>query len=472
MTQTLLGYSEYRDSKLSWLGSIPSHWETRRCRYLFREIDVRSEHGKETHLSMTQTRGLIPSSDLDKKRLQSESYAGGKLCRHGDLVLNRLKAHLGVFAHAPTDGVVSPDYTVLRPINGARVLYYEHLFKSHAYVGELRRRTKGIVEGFWRLYTPDFYDIPALFPPPYEQDYILRFINYYDHQIKSLIREKQRLIDLLNEQKQTIIHRAVMRGLNPDVSLKSSGTKWLGDVPCHWEIRPLKYWTYINKEVLPESTAPDYRFRYLDIGSVGTRRLFREPQSMRFDEAPSRARRVVRRFDTLISTVRTYLRAVYFVKDDEKDLIASTGFAVLTPRKSVYPEFLSLVVQSNAFIDRVTAYSVGIAYPAIAETVLGSFHLAFPPTISEQEAIVAWIQKEIAPVDTALEQAQSELALIREYRARLISDVVIGQLDLRHWEPPPVYENDMEEEPLKLVDEMNLLAVESAEEEVINGNEY
>lgn len=429
-------YPEYRDSGIQWLGEIPAHWARLRCRFLFREVDARSEHGQETHLSMTQTRGLIPSKDLKTKRLQSESYAGGKLCQANDLVLNRLKAHLGVFAYAPQDGVVSPDYTVFRPKPKTRTRYYEHLFKTNAYVGELRRRTKGIVEGFWRLYTGSFYDIPAIYPPPTEQESILQFIAHTDRQVAKLIRGKRRLIELLNEQKQTIIHRAVTRGLDPDVPLKPSDIDWVGDVPVHWDVRPLKYWAYINQQSLKEGTPEDSRFKYVDIGTVGTRGLVRAPEEVIFSNAPSRARRIVRQYDTILSTVRTYLRAVYFFRDEVSNVIASTGFAVLTPRPGVHPEFLSLVIQGNAFIDRVTANSVGIAYPAIAETVLGAFHIPMPPDITEQEAIVKSIEHELVPVDAALRKVEREVKLIQEYRDRLVSDVVTGQIDVRGWQPP------------------------------------
>jgi type I restriction enzyme, S subunit len=135
--------------------------------------------------------------------------------------------------------------------------------------------------------------------------------------------------------------------------------------------------------------------------------------------------------DTIISTVRTYLKAVYFVANDQEDLVASTGFAVLTPNPNVVPEYLSFVIQSNTFVERVMANSVGIAYPAIAETRLGALHLALPPTVSEQLLLVERIKRETQTIDGAIRRAQREMDLIREYRIRLISDVVTGKLDVR-----------------------------------------
>ncbi|WP_221886149.1 restriction endonuclease subunit S [Vibrio cholerae] len=430
-------HAHYKKSGLPWVGEIPAHWQTRRNRFLFREVDCRSKNGEETHLSMSQVHGLVPSKDLGRKSLQSENYAGGKLVAEDDLVLNRLKAHLGVFARAKQAGVVSPDYTVFKPKGDASVRYCESLFKTQMYVGEFRRRTKGIVEGFWRLYTDDFYNVTALLPPPEEQTQIVAYLRAQDVHIARFIKTKRDLIKLLTEQKLRIIDHAVTRGLDSSVALKASGVEWLGEVPEHWEIKPMKRWVLLNARTLGQKTRPDFEFRYVDIGSVQTGRLVKEPERIRFDAAPSRARRVLRRGDTIISTVRTYLKAIWYVGEDADDLIASTGFAVLTPGRCVEPEYLGYVIQSSPFVNRVTANSIGIAYPAIAETVLGRFPVALPPTVDEQQAIVARIKTESAPLDDAIARTEEEIKLIREYRDRLIADVVTGQVDVRGWTPDP-----------------------------------
>lgn len=174
VTKGLNPNAEMKDSGIDWLGQIPAHWEISRCKYLLRETNFRSENGDEEHLSMSQKDGLIPDSQLDGHHLMSESYIGGKICKKNDLVLNRLKAHLGVFALAPQLGVVSPDYTILN-INCKKVLprYIEHVLKSNSCRSELRIRVRGIVEGFWRLYTDDLYDITLPLPSIEEQQQIL-----------------------------------------------------------------------------------------------------------------------------------------------------------------------------------------------------------------------------------------------------------------------------------------------------------
>ncbi len=288
-----------------------------------------------------------------------------------------------------------------------------------------------------RLYFDQFGQIAIPVPPRSEQDQIVAYLRAQDSHIARFIKTKRDLIKLLTEQKLRIIDHAVTRGLDSSVALKASGIEWLEEVPEHWEVKPLKRWVRLNAHTLGQKTSPDFEFRYVDIGSVQTGRLVKEPERIRFEAAPSRARRVLRRGDTIISTVRTYLKAIWYVSEDADDLIASTGFAVLTPGSGVEPEYLGYVIQSSPFVNRVTANSIGIAYPAIAETVLGRFPVALPPTVDEQQAIVARIKTESAPLDDAITRTEDEIKLIREYRDRLIADVVTGQVDVRGWQPGP-----------------------------------
>jgi type I restriction enzyme S subunit len=194
-----------KPSGVEWLGEVPEHWEVKRCRYLFREVDKRSADGLEEHLSMSQRLGLVPSHLVENRTLVSESYEGGKLCEVGDLVLNRLKAHLGVFALAQYAGVISPDYTVLRHIEPGSAEYYERALRSPACRIELRIRAKGIVEGFWRLYTDDFYDIRLPVPPLTERKKIIDHIRMATTEIETGLSLAEREISLMREYRTRLI---------------------------------------------------------------------------------------------------------------------------------------------------------------------------------------------------------------------------------------------------------------------------
>lgn len=194
-----------KDSGVPWLGQIPAHWRLLRSKYLFREVDNRSPRGEETHLSMSQKHGLVPSSSLTERRFMSVSYAGGKLCEAGDLVLNRLKAHLGVFALAPQAGVISPDYTVLRPTAAMAPKYFEAVYRTPACRVVLRQKAKGIVQGFWRLYTDDFYDIVVPVPPTDEQDMIVDGLAQELVGVQMALAQAEREIALMSEYRTRLV---------------------------------------------------------------------------------------------------------------------------------------------------------------------------------------------------------------------------------------------------------------------------
>ena len=197
-------YPAYKSSGVEWLGDVPAHWDMMRARFLFKEIDIRSTTGEETHLSMSQTLGLVPSHMVERT-LTSDSYIGGKLCEEGDLVLNRLKAHLGVFALAKQAGVISPDYSVFRKRGAEDMEYYERVCRLPALRTELRIRAKGIVEGFWRLYTEDLFDIRLPVPSFLEQRAIAEYVTKITLSIDDAISRSQREIELLREYRTRLI---------------------------------------------------------------------------------------------------------------------------------------------------------------------------------------------------------------------------------------------------------------------------
>lgn len=448
MTPNLRPYPEYWNSGLHWLGAVPEHWDIARTKRHFRlRIDKSSPgHGLEL-LSIYTHIGVRPRKDLEEKGNKATTTDGYWLVSKGDIIVNKLLAWMGAVGVSHYDGVTSPAYDILKTItNHVEPDFYHYLFRTKTYLQQFKNRSRGIMDMRLRLYFDQFGQIPLLVPPKAEQRAIVKFLDAHSKIVNRFICNRRQLIEVLNEQKQAIIDRAITRGLDPGVRLKPSGIDWLGDVPEHWEVKPLKWWAAINQRVLSETTDPEYQFAYIDIGAVGTGFLIEHPERIRFGKAPSRARRILRQGDTIVSTVRTYLKAVYFVHQDVQDLIASTGFAVLSPRDGVVPEAMSLALQSKTFVDNVTANSVGIAYPAIAETKLASSPLALPLTREEQSRIVKHIKSSTRSLDEAIERTQREIALAQEYRTRLITDVVTGKVDVRNLAPDTVGADDGEPE--------------------------
>ena len=193
----------------------------------------------------------------------------------------------------------------------------------------------------------------------------------------------------------------------------------------------------MDPEKLSEKTDPGYELQYIDISSVSLEVGIKEKQLLTFEESPSRARKKIASGDTIISTVRTYLKAIAFIENAEENWIASTGFCVLRPdTRKVAPKFLYRAIQSKPFIDAVVACSDGVSYPAINPSVLGRIEIPIPE-LDEQIRIVDYLDREIGKLDAIVEKlggylsaSQSEpgsfLATLIEKRTALISDAVSG----------------------------------------------
>jgi type I restriction enzyme S subunit len=251
--------------------------------------------------------------------------------------------------------------------------------------------------------------------------------------------------------------------LRPYPRYKPSGIDWLGDVPEHWTTTRLKYIASINDEALPETTSPEAELAYVDIGSIDPARGIVDVERFAFDDAPSRARRIVRDGDSIISTVRTYLHAIAPIVDPPSNLIVSTGFAVVRPR-SVDSKFLSYAVREKRFVETIVARSVGVSYPAANADDIASIELPLPNAL-EQELIATYLDDQVSRVDRLIAKKRALIERLREKRGALISETVtrglppevaraaglnphpklkpsgidwIGEIP-KHWTTPPLY---------------------------------
>ena len=235
MIEGLKPYAEYKESGLPWLDVIPNHWQTARNGNLFQQRND-TRHPDLPVLEVSLRTGVRVREFGSSKRKQVMSDAGKyKRAAAGDIAYNMMRMWQGAVGVAPVDGLVSPAYVVARPFPGIQPRYYVSLFRNGLYMCEIDAASRGIVKDRNRLYWDQFKQMKSLAPPPDEQAAIVRFLDHANRKIDGFIRAKRKLIGLLNEQKQAIIHRAVTRGLNPDVPLKPSGIPWLGDIPAHWE---------------------------------------------------------------------------------------------------------------------------------------------------------------------------------------------------------------------------------------------
>ena len=209
---------------------------------------------------------------------------------------------------------------------------------------------------------------------------------------------------------------------------KDSGVEWLGEIPKHWEVKRLKTSAGINLASLNDNTHPEYLLRYIDIGNVNSNGYILESQEFLFKKSPTRARRKVQHGDIIISTVRTYLRAISLIENPPTNLIVSTGFAVLTPKVGIYSNFLFRLIQSYEFIERVVAYSEGVGYPAINPSKLACLPI-WLPSLSEQKSIAHFLDHETSKLDKLIAKKQRFIELLQEKRTALISHAVTKGLN-------------------------------------------
>jgi type I restriction enzyme, S subunit len=219
MITDLKPYPEYKTSSQAWLGYVPQHWSVVPNRALFAEVKDRN-HPDEEMLSVTITRGIVRqkvllegSSKKDSSNLDKSAY---KLVQPRDIAYNKMRAWQGAIGASAFRGIISPAYVVMRLRDDDDLpSYYHHLYRTPQFAKEAERWSYGITSDMWSLRPEHFKMIYTPEPPPAEQAAIVRFLDWANERLERAIRAKRKVIALLNEQKQAVIHHAVTHGLAP-----------------------------------------------------------------------------------------------------------------------------------------------------------------------------------------------------------------------------------------------------------------
>ena len=209
VTKGVRSEREMKDSGVAWIGTYPSNWKIIKIKWLLHERKDRSITGLEEPLSMSQKKGLIPTKDMDSIPNMASSFIGAKLVYKGDLVFNKLKAHLGVFSVSKYNGLVSPDYAVYHSTGPANLNFLELLFKTPQYINEFKKKSSGVGAGLTRLYTGDLYSIYCALPPLVEQEEIADYLDAKCAEIDKLIAKKEQLVKEMESYKKSLIYEVV-----------------------------------------------------------------------------------------------------------------------------------------------------------------------------------------------------------------------------------------------------------------------
>ncbi|HAT4697449.1 restriction endonuclease subunit S [Legionella pneumophila serogroup 1] len=400
-------YSQYKEPKVKWLGNIPLHWEEKRAKYYFKEIDIRSESGNEEMLSVSHITGVSPRSEKNVTMFLSETNVGQKKCRPGDLVINTMWAWMAALGISKYDGIVSPSYGVYRPIDSKKFnqIYLDHLLRTEGYRTEYYCRSTGIRSSRLRLYPDKFLSIPIICPPLEEQNKIVNYLNWKLSKINSFIKAKRKLLILLEETRNFITNKALSES--------------------NIEEKRLQY-------VVKQIKRPVIRISseiYAPIGLYNRGRgIFVKPKLLGKELGDSTFF-WIEEGDLVLSGQFAWEGAVSIATKIEHGCIASHRFPILRGDDiSVKTSFLWAFFQTELGYLLLNNHSRGAAgrnKPLNLGTLLKE-KIPIPP-LNLQNKIEKVITQEMS---LRIEIKRIERLLV-EYKARLISDLVTGKIDVR-----------------------------------------
>lgn len=429
-------YEAYKDSGVEWLGEIPKYWNVRKLKYLLKEVNHRSEDGKENLLSVSQYTGVtLRSNKLSEGDLltNAESLEGYKIVKVNDLVSNIMLAWNGSLGFSNYDGIVSPAYAVYRLNAGLDQQFFHYLLRTDLYKAEYKRQSTGVIESRLRLYTDSFYDIFGLLPSAVEQTLIANFLDQKTAQIDAAIAIKEQQIELLKERKQIIIQQAVTQGLDPNVPMKDSGVEWIGQIPEHWEIKRIKHVTSkIGSGVTPSGGGSTYldegipllRSQNIHFDRIDLTDVARISRKTYQDMSNSQ----VKKGDVLLNITGGSIGRCYFVDTDE-DMNVNQHVCIVRPMKNIETVFLNAFLASEVGQGQICFFQQGGGREGLNFQALKNFSLALPPT-AEQKKIVFFIEKESAELNELIELQRKQIQKLKEYKTTLINSAVTGKIKI------------------------------------------
>ena len=435
MIADLKPYAEYKESGLPWASRIPEHWSLIPNRAVLkkRKILVGAKHGNYRLLSLTKGGVIVRDISTGKGKFSSDMGTSQEV-RKGDFVfclfdVPETPRTVGLSLH---DGMITSAYTVFesKRLSSEGVRFLERFYLAMDDQKLLSPLYSGLRH---TIPPPRFLGTKTPQPPPDEQAAIVRFLDHANRKIDGFIRAKRKLIGLLNEQKQAIIHRAVTRGINPDVPLKPSGIPWLGDMPDGWETIPIKRVASVlngfafSSEIYTSSGIPLIRIGDVkSSGSVDIEHAAKLPG----DYLASHSFVGIKRGDLVMAMTGATIGKVARYTHDCPSLLNQRVCAFRSRPGRVTQEYLFLLLSSRLYLQQVLMACYGGAQPNISDSTLAGFKMPIAP-IDLQNEIVGYVASETQPLTTAIARTEREIALMQEYRTRLTADLVTGKLDVR-----------------------------------------
>ena len=462
MIADLKPYPTMKESGIEWLGDVPEHWDVHKLRSILTGVTERNRPELPL-LSVVREKGIIlrDVANMDENHnFIPDDLTNYKVVHKGQFAMNKMKAWQGSYGVSRHAGIVSPAYFIF-DISEVTRDYFHVAVRSKSYVPFFTQASDGVRIGQWDLSQARMREIPLLVPSNAEQAAIVRYLDHADRRIRRYIRAKQKLVKLLEEQKQVLIHRAVtgrvdVRTGRPYPAYKSSGVEWFPEVPDHWNVLPMRRVIYSAVD------GPHFSPTYLDTGIpfLSARNVKSDAWSLEdakyiseedYDEFNRRVKPV--RGDVLYTKGGT--TGVARVVDLTFPFQVWVHIAVLKVNKNaIDPGFLAAALNSTRCYEQSQLFTRGATNQDLGLGRMKGIELPVPPALAEQQTIVGYLRTGLGQVLEAISATHREIGLLREYRTRLIADVVTGKLDVREAAASLLEEADERDPP----DEVVLLA--------------
>jgi|ERR1039458_9591213 type I restriction enzyme S subunit len=437
MIDGLKPYPVMKDSGAPWLGAVPKHWDVLRLGALLRERGETNDNNSMTEvLSVMRERGVIPYAEKGNVgNKKSEDITRYKIVRPNDIVVNCMNVIIGSVGLSKYTGCLSPVYYVLtRRSETDDAHYLNAYFQTKPFQLSLVRIGNGILAHRMRIPMELLKCEPFPRPPADEQTAIVRFLEYADRRIKRYIRAKQKLIKLLEEQKQAIIHHAVTRGVDHSVRLRPSGVEWLGEVPEHWEVLPLKRLvargTSISYGIVQPGPNVPGGIRFLQTTNISKPQLMVDALQCTSPEIAAAYPRSRLTGGEVILGIRASIGAAHVVPYELAGVNLSRGIARIATGPKIEADYLTLFLRSRATFEFWGVAKQGTTFNEVSIETVRALPVVVPP-LREQTEIVHRTRNVCEHLNRSVSSAEQEIFLLREYRTRLMTDVVTGKLDVR-----------------------------------------
>jgi type I restriction enzyme S subunit len=437
MADNLTAYPAYTPTTSDFVGAYPSHWAVQRAKVLFRQVDERSEAGIEELLSVSHKTGVTPRSEKNVSMFLAESNAGHKVCRPGDIVVNTMWAWMAAVGVSKDTGLVSPSYAVYRPRKMGQLSdrFVDELLRTPNYRNEFLVRSTGITPSRLRLYPDEFLRIPLPIPPSLEQEAVVHFLDHADRRIGRYVRVKLKLIKLLVEQRQAIIDDAVSQAIAQNVSSEPTGVELVGSVPRIFRRTKLRrLCTSIRDGTHNPPPVVSGAYRLLSVRNIqndcfATREDDRTMSEGAFAELQRSY--TVEEGDVVLALVGA-TTGKSAVVGPLHNVSVQRSVGVLRPNRELLDSrYLQYVISSSLVQDQIREIMKKYAaQPGIYLDDVSNLQIVYPD-LEAQQQIADLISRRIREVDLARANCGRLITLVREYRTRLIADVITGKLDVR-----------------------------------------